>query len=194
MKKYLTMACMMLMSTAVFAQQRTTNESHVNTIDFVYHVSQYKSEKSVSIEKLDFGKELLLRFSATSSHIVFQVLSIDRLNADKEKILETHYIDPLNSYLEDESDILRVTYKENEEYKGFTFIPDVSIVVINDLWGSDGEALKNRSFTQPDEKTEALIKGLNANKNFSHTQWGETDFPGKYNKLKVLLKQFRWKE
>ena len=195
--KKLTIACLMLMmSTVAFAQQGTSHESRQTTIDFVYgHYANVDSNgKWGKIVSLDDLKEYLLRFSITSRQIVFQILSVDRLKNDNEEILETHFIAPQNSFFEIENNRVRVIYKENGDYKGFTFTPSSDAVMINDLWSSDGVALKNRFFFPPDENQKSMIEGLNRNKNFSHTHWGETDYSGKYNKLKRLLQQFRWKD
>ena len=135
-------------------------------------------------------KEYIIRFELQSTQIVLKVMEIDRCDDDRTNLLETHYINPRTSILEISDDTFRVT--EPNKYKGFTFIPKSSAITMNDKWASDGKSLRGRCFVPPTDLAQAAIDGMNKNKNFKHTRFGETDFNGKFARLKARFLQYHW--
>lgn len=181
-----------------YAKVKRERESRIpdTQIDFVY--SQYivlenKNTKSIEFPKGDGFLEYIVRLELSQNQIVLRLQTVDRMNADKKQTIETHYINPSNSILEVSSESIRLTYKENGEHKGFTFVPGYKALTLNDLWSSSGESLQARHFAPPtDPMRLGMIQGFNNNQNFEHTIAGETDYDGKLNKLKTLLKKYNW--
>lgn len=175
----------------------TSNNQNTTLIDFVY--SQYivlnsdNETESVNYPKGDGWQEYIVSLEMSQNQVIIRLQTVDRMNSDKRTTLETHYIIPSNSYIDISSQMLRVTYKENGVFKGFTFAPEYNSFTFNDSWSSTGKCLKARHFAPPtDPMTIGMIQGFNKNENFKHTTAGEIDYKGKYNKLKTGLLKYNW--
>lgn len=176
------------------SKQTSQNASQIDFVFSQYIVLNSNSEtESVQYPKGDGFLEYIVRLEMSQNQVVLKLQTVDRMNSDKRTTLETHYINPSSSYLDITSQILRVTYKENGEYKGFSFVPEHKALTINDLWSSNGRCLKARHFAPPSGPMAiGMIQGFNKNVNFEHTTAGETDYMGKYNKLKSYLIKYNW--
>lgn len=143
--------------------------------------------------KGDGFQEYIVRLELLQNQVIIKLQTVNRMNADKRTTLETHYIIPSSSYIDISSQSLRVTYKENGEYKAFTFVPEYKALTLNDSWSSNGECLKARYFAPPTNPIQrGIIEGFNKNRNFEHTTAGETDYNGKFNRLKLGLLKYNW--
>ncbi|MBR6590952.1 MAG: WG repeat-containing protein [Bacteroidaceae bacterium] len=163
------------------------------TFDFIF--SQWACSSPMKIEFPESGgfKEFVLRFEVGSNKVLMKFCIVDRMDSDKIKILETYNIVPSETMLTETTEMLRLTYKSNGVFKGVTFVPNSKAITLNDEWDSSGKQVKWRHFAPPTPMQQGTINGFNANTNFQHTIAGESDYTGKFTRLRNALKKLTWK-
>ncbi len=182
-----------------------------NTIDFIYdlYIKKTANEDTSPIPSMPKNGdgsflEYIVRFELNVNTIDYKIMTVDRMNNDQTKVLESYSITPSSSSLAIIPDG-RIQFSEFEDGKPKGVLVNIKGNVAVGKWDNTQfvEGWNFVPFSLYDglggvfenaiAAYKGLIQGFNENKNFEHTQAGETDFNGKYNKLKVALQRYNWK-
>ena len=118
----------------------------------------------------------------------------------KTEIVESYSLTPSSSIFAVTDERMQFVVNESGVYKGFQLVEEGAITI--GKWRNDKfidgwffvpfSLYSNKDGDLGYKYEEAILKGINENTNFEHAQIGETDFKGKYNKLKAALQKYNW--
>ena len=195
------------------AQDSSTTLSSTSAetvIDFIFdlYMKQTEGDTFIPIPRMPEKEnnslvwEYVVRIELKTNSINYKIMLVDRMPDYKTEIVESYSLTPSSSIFAMTDERMQIVVDESGVYKGLQ-LDEKGVITIGkwrndkfiDGWffvpfslyrDMDGELGENYAFQ------ETLLKGINENKNFEHAQIGETDFNGKYNKLKAALQKYNW--
>ena len=152
--------------------------------------------------------EYLIRIKLKADVINYSIMIVDRENNDKTELVESYSISPSSSTFIITDGKFWIYSNERNERRGILFVDDNNLnkTVIIGKWDNNGELSEGKIFLPLDffinycgtEKRvlmsfhKRFIEKYNKNRTSGQTQAGETDYNGKFNKLKASLERYNW--